>query len=211
VCAHARWCVRECGWWGGLSNFTQAEVALIANCTCNLRCRTVKKRKRPAAAEVEDADADNEMDEKEEEEEEDEHDAPWLQIQANDLPGLDMVAVWNQKRTQAACDFYLAGITGSYSDGKPVAVWFNAGKTSSKTLGDRVYQPAWTDENDGKETFCFKSPGERFRLTTAKYNSRDILLKEPFKLTEHHKIPASVAGDLKVALSEKVTQRPRKQ
>jgi hypothetical protein len=43
-----------------------------------------------------DADADNEMDEKEEEEEEGEHDAPWLQIQANDLPGLDMVAVWNQ-------------------------------------------------------------------------------------------------------------------
>jgi hypothetical protein len=135
---------------------------------------------------------------------------PGLQIQANDLPGLDMVAVWNQKRTQAACDFYLAGITGSYSDGKPVAVWFNAGKTSSKTLGDRVYQPAWTDENDGKETFCFKSPGERL-LTTAKYSSRDILLKEPFKLTEHHKIPASVAGDLKVALSEKVTPRPRKQ
>ena len=158
-------------------------------------------------------DADNETDEKEEEEEEeeeDEHDAPWLQIQANDLPGLDMVAVWNQKRTQAACDFYLAGISGSYSDGKPVAVWFNAGKTSSKTLGDRVYQPAWTDENDGKETFCFKSPGERFRLTTAKYSSRDILLKEPFKLTEHHKIPASVAGELKVALSEKVTSR-RKQ
>ena len=106
-----------------------------------------------------------------------------------------MVAVWNQKRTQAACDFYLAEITGSYGDGKPVAVWFNASKTSSKTLGDRVYQPAWTDENDGKETFCFKSPGERFRLTTAKlkYNSRDILLNEPFKLTEHHKIPTSVA------------------
>ena len=115
---------------------------MIANCTCNLRRRTAasasKKRKRPAAAEVVvDDDADSEMDEKEEEEEEeDEHDAPWLQIQANDLPGLDMVAVWNQKRTQAACDFYLAGITGSYGDGKPVAVWFNAGKTSSKTLGD---------------------------------------------------------------------------
>ena len=191
---------------------------MTANCKCHLRRRTAasarKKRKGPAAAEVvADADADNEMDEKEEEEEEeeeDEHDAPWLQIQANYLPGLDMVAVWNQKRTQAACDFYLAGITGSYGDGKPVAVWFNAGKTSSKTLGDRVYQPAWTDENDGKETFCFKSPGERFRLTTAKYNSRDILLNEPFKLTEHHKIPASVAGSLKVALSEKVTQRPRK-
>ena len=110
--------MRECGWWGGLSNFTQVEVVLIANCTCNLRRRAAasgsKKRKRPAAAEVvADADADNEMDEKEEEEEEDEHDAPWLQIQANDLPGLDMVAVWNQKRTQAACDFYLAGITGS--------------------------------------------------------------------------------------------------
>jgi hypothetical protein len=69
VCAHARWCVRECGWWGGLSNFTQAEVVLIANCTCNLRRRTAasasKKRKRPAAAEVvADAAADNEMDEK---------------------------------------------------------------------------------------------------------------------------------------------------
>ena len=188
---------------------------MLANCTCDLRCRTVKKRKRPAAAVVvAGPDADNETDEKEEEEEEeeeeDEHDAPWLQIQANDLPGLDMVAVWNQKRTQAACDFYLAGISGSYSDGKPVAVWFNAGKTSSKTLGERVYQPACTDENDGIETFCFKSPGERFRLTTAKYSSRDILLKEPFKLTEHHKIPASVAGELKVALSEKVTSR-RKQ
>ena len=116
MCAHAPWCVRECGWWGGLSNFTQAEVVLIANCTCNLRRRTAasasRKRKRPAAAEVveADADADNEMDEKKEE---DENDAPWLQIQASDLPGLDMVAVWNQKRTQAACDFYLAGITGS--------------------------------------------------------------------------------------------------
>ena len=148
MCARARTlvCARVRVVGAGLSNFTQAEVVLIANCTCNLRRRTAasasKKRKRPAAAEVvADAAADNEMDEKEEEEEEDEHEAPWLQIQANDLPGLDMVAVWNQKLVQAACDFYLAGITGSYSDGKPVAVWFNAGKTSSKTLGDRVTNP----------------------------------------------------------------------
>ena len=102
-----------------------------------------------------DADADNEIDEKEEEEEEeDEHDAPWLQIQANDLPGLDMVAIWNQKRTQAACDFYLAGITGSYGDGKPVAVWFNAGKTSSKTLGGRVTNPPGPMRMTGKRRFA---------------------------------------------------------
>ena len=159
ACTHVGVC--ESAWWGGLSNFTQAEVVLTANCTCHLRRRTAasarKKRKGPAAAEVvADADADNEIDEKEEEEEEeeDEHDAPWLQIQANDLPGLDMVAVWNQKRTQAACDFYLAGITGSYGDGKPVAVWFNAGKTSSKTLGGRVTNPPGPMRMTGKRRFA---------------------------------------------------------
>ena len=160
MCACARTHVGACesaGGGGGLSNFTQAEVVLIANYTCNLRRRTAasasRKRKRPAAAEVveADADADNEMDEKKEE---DENDAPWLQIQASDLPGLDMVAVWNQKRTQAACDFYLAGITGSYGDGKPVAVWFNAGKTSSRPWVIEFTNPPGPMRMTGKRRFA---------------------------------------------------------
>jgi len=195
-------------------DYVQADVVLTADCTCHSR-PAVQAKKRPrrqkqavaAASDADDASDDNEGADDAVEEEEDGDASAW--IQPKDLDKLEMVAVWNRMRGEATSDCFLAGITGHYPDGTPVAVWFNAGKTSTKPLGDRVFQPSWYDQKDEKETFSYSSPGEQFELSTAKYNATDALLMQKFKLTAQHKIPPNLIGELTDALAKKVTRHKK--
>ena len=94
----------------------------------------------------------------------------------------------------------LAGVVGTYRSGCMYGIWFNAGRAAPKDWSKRVYNPAWYDENDDRETFAWKKPAG-LAPCEAEWNKADEVLPR-FKLTAQHKVPTDQCERMKDNIPE---------